>query len=188
MVSKNYASKTAMWLLLVTDAMTFAGFLIAYGVYRVMHQWPSPKEHLGIALSSLATFILICSSVSMVFSIDACKNKDKDNMLFWLLITILGGCIFLGIQAYEYTHLIHNGMTFTQFTQGVPLFSTTFFLITGFHGLHVFIGTIYLLVLYILGFQGSCDNGRYEALEVAGLFWHFVDLVWILVFTFIYLL
>ena len=153
MVSKNYASKTAMWFLLVTDAMTFAGFLIAYAVYRVMHAWPSPKEHLGIALSSFATFILICSSVSMVFSIDACKEKNKEGMLFWLLLTILGGFSFLGIQVYEYTHLIHNGMTFTTFAHGIPLFSTTFFLITGFHGLHVLIGTIYLFILYILAFS-----------------------------------
>jgi heme/copper-type cytochrome/quinol oxidase subunit 3 len=143
---------------------------------------------LGIALSGIATFILICSSVSMVFSIDACKQKDRKGMLNWLMVTIVGGVIFLGIQAYEYTHLVSLGLTLTSFTHGTSLFGSTFYMVTGFHGLHVLSGVIYLICQYKLAYEGKYDNGNYQQLEILGLFWHFVDLVWILVFTFIYLL
>jgi cytochrome c oxidase subunit 3 len=180
--------KIAMWIFLVTDAMSFSGFLIAYAVLRSVKNWPDPATHLGVALSGIATFILVCSSVSMVFSIDACKNKDRSAMLNWLALTILGGVIFLGIQAYEYTHLVHQGITLAHFSKGISLFSSTFYLITGFHGLHVLSGVIYLCCIYREAYLGHYDNGDYNNLEIVGLFWHFVDLVWILVFTFIYLI
>ena len=124
----------------------------------------------------------------MVLSIDACKMKDRQAMLKWLGITIGGGIIFLGIQVYEYTHLVHQGLTLTSFVKGNNLFGSTFYMITGFHGLHVLSGVIYLICQFNLAYQGKYDNGDYNNLEIVGLFWHFVDLVWILVFTFIYLL
>ena len=185
---KASIGKLAMWIFLVTDAMSFSGFLLAYAVLRSTMDWPVPADHLGINLSGFATFILICSSVSMVLSIDGCKNKDRKAMLNWLLVTIGGGVIFLGIQAYEYTHLVHMGMTLSKFLHGNNLFSSTFYIITGFHGLHVLTGVIYLICEYRLALKGNYDNGNYDRLEILGLFWHFVDLVWILVFTFIYLL
>ena len=180
--------KLAMWIFLVTDAMSFSGFLLAYGVLRSTMNWPVPSDHLGINLSGFATFILICSSVSMVLSIDSCKNKDRKGMLNWLLVTITGGVIFLGIQVYEYSHLVHMGITLTKFVHGNNLFGSTFYIITGFHGLHVLTGVIYLICEYRFALSGRYDNGNYDRLEILGLFWHFVDLVWILVFTFIYLL
>ncbi len=180
--------KLGMWIFLVTDAMSFSGFLIAYAVLRSKLDWPNPSEHLGITLSGIATFLLICSSVSMVLSIDACKARDRKNMLNWLLVTIAGGAIFLGIQAYEYTHLVHQGITLSSFKHGTSLFGSTFYLITGFHGLHVATGVGYLICEYLNARKGHYDNGDYNRLEILGLFWHFVDLVWILVFTFIYLL
>ncbi|MBL7665598.1 MAG: heme-copper oxidase subunit III [Bacteriovoracaceae bacterium] len=185
---KATPGKIAMWIFLITDAMSFSGFLLAYAVLRATKEWPTPAEHLGIGLSGFATFILICSSVSMVLSIDACKNKDRKGMLNWLLATIIGGACFLGIQVYEYTHLVHNGLTLSHFVNGNNLFGSTFYMVTGFHGLHVFSGVVYLICMYKMAFEGHFDNGEYHFLEVAGLFWHFVDLVWILVFTFIYLL
>ena len=185
---KASIGKIAMWIFLVTDAMSFSGFLLAYAVLRSTMEWPNPAEHLGIGLSAFATFILICSSVSMVLSIDACKGKNREGMLKWLLITIIGGAFFLGIQAYEYTHLVHQGITFSSFTSGTDLFGSTFYIVTGFHGLHVLTGVIYLICEYFMAKRGDYDNGDYNRLEIAGLFWHFVDLVWILVFTFIYLL
>jgi heme/copper-type cytochrome/quinol oxidase subunit 3 len=187
---KASPGKIGMWLFLVTDAMSFSGFLIAYAVLRATRAWPNPSEALGgVGLSGFMTFLLICSSVSMVMAIDSCKRKHRKHMLNWLLATILGGAAFLGIQVYEYTHLIgHLGMSFNSYAQGDALFSSTFFAITGFHGLHVFSGVIYLIVMYILAYRGDFDNGDYNMLEIAGLFWHFVDLVWILVFTFVYLL
>jgi cytochrome c oxidase subunit 3 len=126
--------------------------------------------------------------VSMVLSIEACKLKNRKNMLNWLLVTIIGGAAFLGIQAYEYTHLVSQGIKLAYFVDGTSLFGSTFYLVTGFHGLHVLTGVIYLICMYREAKRGDFDQGDYNRLEIAGLFWHFVDLVWILVFTFIYLL
>lgn len=182
--------KVGMWLFLVTDAMSFSGFLIAYAVLRATQDWPNVIEALGgVELSAFMTFLLICSSVSMVFAIEACKFKERQKMLFWLGATILGGAIFLGLQVYEYQHLVHDrGMTLSSFAHGNDLFATTFYMVTGFHGLHVFSGVVYLICLFVAAYQGKYDHGNHNQLEIGGLFWHFVDLVWILVFTFIYLL
>ncbi len=185
--------KIGMWLFLGTDAMSFSGLLIAYAVLRASKPWPNPVEALGgVELSAFMTFILICSSVSMVLSIDACKMGDRKKMQKWLLVTILGGVAFLGIQYYEYSHLIKDlGLTLSPWTFNGEIynhFGSTFYAITGFHGLHVLTGVIYLIAMYGISRTGRFDNGNYHQLEIAGLFWHFVDLVWILVFTFIYLL
>ncbi len=192
---KASPGKIGMWLFLGTDAMSFSGLLLAYGILRATKPWPNPVEALGgVELSGFMTFLLICSSVSMVLSIDACKNRDRKGMLNWLLATIAGGTIFLLIQAYEYHHLMSEmGMTFNTYTYpdgtvGQGLFSSTFFAITGFHGMHVFSGVMYLCFIYAQALKGKFDNGDYNQLELVGLFWHFVDLVWILVFTFVYLL
>lgn len=188
---KATPGKIGMWLFLVTDAMAFSGFLIAYGVLRATSSnWPVPAKALGgVGLSGFMTFILICSSVSMVLTVDACKQKSRKAMLKWLLATIIGGTTFLGIQAYEYTHLVrHLGMGFATYAHGPSLFASTFFSITGFHGLHVLSGVIYLVALFFKARRGDFDHGNFNQLEIAGLFWHFVDLVWILVFTFVYLL
>lgn len=185
---KASIGKIAMWIFLVTDAMSFSGFLLAYAVLRSTLEWPNPADHLGIGLSGFATFILVCSSVSMVLSIDACKHKNRQGMLNWLLATISGGVVFLGIQVYEYYHLIGQGLTLSSFSDGTSLFGSTFYIVTGFHGLHVLTGVIYLICEYLMANRGDYDDGNYNRLEILGLFWHFVDLVWILVFTFIYLL
>jgi heme/copper-type cytochrome/quinol oxidase subunit 3 len=187
---KASPGKIGMWLFLVTDAMSFSGFLIAYGVLRATRDWPVPSKALGgVNLSGFMTFLLICSSVSMVMAIDACKQKNRDGMLKWLAFTIFGGASFLGIQMFEYHHLITElGLSFNSYAHGNGLFASTFFSITGFHGLHVFSGVVYLIVMFIKAYKGHFDNGDYNMLEIAGLFWHFVDLVWILVFTFVYLL
>jgi heme/copper-type cytochrome/quinol oxidase subunit 3 len=188
--AKATPGKIGMWLFLATDGMSFSGFLISYGVLRSSREWPNPSVALGgVGLSGFMTFLLICSSVSMVLAIDNCKRRNRQGMLNWLLATIVGGAAFLGIQAYEYYHLSHAmGMTFSSYAHGDALFSSTFYAITGFHGLHVLSGVIYLIVMYIHARRGDFDKGDYNQLEIAGLFWHFVDLVWILVFTFIYLL
>lgn len=190
---KASPGKIGMWLFLTTDAMSFSGLLIGYAVLRATKPWPVPSEALGgVELSGIMTFILICSSVSMVLSIDACKAGNREKMLKWLAFTIAGGMIFLGIQVYEYTHLIHGlGLSLSPWTHnGVVYnhFGSTFFAVTGFHGLHVFSGVLYLMSMYANGLKGRFDHGQYNQLEIAGLFWHFVDLVWILVFTFVYLL
>ena len=178
-----------MWFFLVTDAMTFAGLLIGYGILRARNpQWPDPSAVLGIGMSAGMTFLLICSSVSMVIAQSYGEVKQPKKMLFWLLLTALGGATFLGLQAYEYSHLFHKGMVFADFIGGPPQFSNTFFIVTGFHGFHVFSGVVYLLIMALRTAMGKYDNGDVNHVEMAGLFWHFVDLVWILVFTFMYLI
>ncbi|MCB9060296.1 MAG: cytochrome c oxidase subunit 3 [Halobacteriovoraceae bacterium] len=186
---KASPGKIGMWIFLGTDGLSFSGLLIAYAVLRISKPWPNPIEALGgVGLSGFMTFLLICSSVSMVLSIDACKHRDKKGMITWLIATIAGGASFLAIQAYEYIHLHHSGVTFNHFVGGQHLFGATFYSITGFHGLHVFTGVMYLCFMLKKALAGDFDHGNHNQLEIAGLFWHFVDLVWILVFTFVYLL
>jgi len=181
--------KLGMWIYLVTDAMTFAGFLIAYALLRIRNpQWPHPADHLGIALSAFATFVLICSSVTMVLAQNEGEQKKSKSMAKYLAFTVLGGVIFLAIQAYEYTHLFHMGLSLSDFLHGPPQFASTFFIVTGFHGLHVLTGVIYLSIILARTLAGKYDNGNVNQVEICGLFWHFVDLIWILVFTFIYLI
>lgn len=182
--------KVGMWMFLVTDAMSFAGLLITHAVLKAQNPtWPVAEHHLGIALSAFATFLLICSSVTMVLAQNAGEAKQPKKMLKLLLWTAFGGIIFLGIQAYEYTHLAHTqGMNFSEFFFGPSQFSSTFFSVTGFHGFHVFTGVCYLLAIAYRTWRGHYDNGNVNEVEICGLFWHFVDLVWILVFTFIYLI
>lgn len=182
--------KVGMWMFLVTDALTFSGLLLGYGILRAKTpDWPVPSEYLGIFLSSIATFLLICSSVTMVLAQAEGEQRRPKAMLKYLLMTALGGAIFLCIQAYEYNHLAHSaGMTFAEFLHGPPQFASSFFIITGFHGAHVFSGVVYLLYIAVLTARGKFDDGNVNLVEICGLFWHFVDLVWILVFTLIYLI
>lgn len=187
--------KVAMWLFIAQDGMSFGGLLLAYAILRITAvEWPVPEALLGINLTAIATFILICSSVSMVLAVDAAKNRDQGGLVKWLLFTIAGGVAFLGIQYYEYTHLYSIGIKLTETVhEGVthnPLFGATFYAVTGFHGLHVLSGVIYLLCILKKATTGAYTQGgiSYSPVELVGLFWHFVDLVWILVFTFIYLL
>jgi heme/copper-type cytochrome/quinol oxidase subunit 3 len=177
--------KLAMWLFLISDALTFGALLAVYGTLRMGNpSWPTPADHLGIPLTALNTFILICSSVTMVKALSAVRHGDQKKFQQFLIGTIIGGSIFLGIQAYEYTHLItHQGMALRK-----DLFSATFFMITGFHGMHVFGGVVYLFVILMQARRGIYTAHNNERVEIAGLYWHFVDLVWILVFTFVYLI
>jgi heme/copper-type cytochrome/quinol oxidase subunit 3 len=181
--------KLGMWIFLAGDAMGFGTLLAAYGAARFgSADWPNPAERLGITLTAFMTFLLICSSVTMVKALEALKESDLQRARRFLLLTALGGAIFLGLQAYEWTHLIQGGLKIFGNPWGATLFGASFFIITGFHGLHVTGGVIYLLV--ILSVVGRIRDMRYNYMvtEIAGLYWHFVDLVWIMVFTFVYLL
>ncbi|MBI2177079.1 MAG: cytochrome c oxidase subunit 3 [Candidatus Tectomicrobia bacterium] len=181
--------KLGMWVFLAGDAMSFGILLAGYAVMRSKSpNWPVPANVLGIGLTAFMTFLLICSSVTMVKGLDAIKRGDPKGLVKFLGMTVLGGLIFLGLQAYEWTHLIHEGLGLTQNKWGAALFGTTFFMITGFHGMHVTGGVIYLSAIAWQGSKGAYSAHRYNAVEIVGLYWHFVDLVWILVFTFVYLL
>jgi heme/copper-type cytochrome/quinol oxidase subunit 3 len=131
------------------------------------------------------TFLLICSSVTMVKGLSAVKRGDMKWGTIHLLLTMGGGIVFLGLQAYEWSHLIHEGMLLTGNPWGSPLFGPTFYITTGFHGLHVTGGVLYLALTVLMLRTGKWGANE---VEITGLYWHFVDLIWILVFTFIYLL
>ena len=181
--------KLGMWIFLAADAMSFGALLAGYGALRFgSTDWPVPARVLGIGLTAFMTFLLICSSVTMVLALAAIQRGDQRGLRTFLSLTILGGVMFLGMQAYEWTHLIHRGLTLTGNPFGAALFGTTFFIITGFHGAHVTGGVIYLSCYLVGALLGRVTQGNANAIEIAALYWHFVDLVWILVFTFVYLL
>ena len=181
--------KLGMWIFLVGDAMSFGTLLAAYGAMRYSSgDWPIPADVLGVTLSSFMTFLLICSSVTMVKGLEAAQKNDLDGFLRFIGLTVFGGVIFLALQAYEWMHFIQGGLGFAANPWGSPLFSTTFYVITGFHGMHVTGGVIYLLCIWYKGRNGAYCGENASHVEIAGLYWHFVDLVWIMVFTFIYLL
>lgn len=176
--------KLMMWIFLCSDAMSFAGLLAAYGAVRLgSSDWPNPAQILDVPLTAINTFILICSSVTMVKALSVIKHGNKSGMLLWLAGTILGGATFLGVQAYEWTHLIHEGLSV-----GGSLFGATFFVLTGFHGCHVLSGVIYLGCILSAAARGRYTVHNWNSVEIVGLYWHFVDLIWILVFTFVYLI
>lgn len=190
---KATGGKIAMWIFLLSDAMSFGGLLLGYAIIRSRQPgWPDPTKYLGINFTAVMTFLLICSSVSMVLALAAAHEHNRKQTLMWLGFTILGGLAFLGGQVYEYTHLYHDGVTLSGTAlaarDGIPpAFASTFFVITGFHGMHVTAGVIYLITIFIRTAMGKYDHNA-NPIELCGLFWHFVDLVWILVFTFVYLI
>jgi cytochrome c oxidase subunit 3 len=178
--------KVMMWLFLVSDTLTFAGLLMGYGAMRLsLGTWPKQSDIFHLWLVGLMTFILICSSATMAVAVAAAARGEKRTVLRFLLLTALGGLTFLGMQVYEWTNFIREGARLFENPWGVPQFSATFFMITGFHGGHVTVGVLYLLVTALRWRRGSI---RPESVEIAGLYWHFVDLVWVFIFTLLYLL
>ena len=181
--------KLGMWIFLAGDAVGFGTLLAAYGGMRATSaDWPDPYVVLGINLTAAMTFLLICSSVTMVKALEWLGKGDRGKAKMFLFFTALGGAIFVGLQAYEWTHLIHRGLHIDGNPWGAALFGTSFFIITGFHGMHVTGGVIYLLAILGVVSRRPDAAASYNAVEIVGLYWHFVDLVWIMVFTFMYLL
>jgi cytochrome c oxidase subunit 3 len=206
--------KTMMWFFLVSDALTFGAFLVGLGFarFKYANEWPLGEEVfqalplLGdgfpLVYVALMTFILIISSVTMVLAVEAGHRSDKKGVIKWLFLTVIGGVFFLSSQAWEWSHFIHGteaGKTLTDGTvvhganmvvneYGPQLYANFFFFVTGFHGFHVFSGVILNLVILIMVIRGVFEQRKhYEMVEKAGLYWHFVDLVWVFVFTFYYL-
>jgi cytochrome c oxidase subunit 3 len=177
--------KLGMWVFLAADAMSFGGLLAGYGALRYGDPgWPRPSSILGIQLTALMTFLLICSSVTMVEALASIRQGNQAGLKKFLALTILGGVIFLGLQAFEWNKLIfHEGQSITRNN-----FGATFFILTGFHGCHVFSGVVYLTCILVRALGGGYTAHSNNSVEIVALYWHFVDLIWILVFTFVYLL
>jgi len=179
---------------------------------NVFTHFPFIEQHLPLAYVGLMTFILIMSSVTMVLAVEAGHRNDKQKVILWMFWTIVGGATFVGSQAWEWYHFIVGtetgalrhvwsqelgtyveqtvyGANMTVNEYGVPQFANYFFFITGFHGFHVFSGVVINFIIFLNVLKGTYEKrGHYEMVEKVGLYWHFVDLVWVFVFTFFYLL
>lgn len=176
--------KLAMWLFIASESMFFGALIATYLVYEGRSLvGPYPDDILDIPLTSVSTFILLMSSLTMVLAHSACVRRDMRAARISLGITIAMGLTFLGIQVYEYTHFIQSGLNLS-----VNLFGSTFFILTGVHGVHIAFGVIWLIALLIHTWRPLHWERRTLDFEIAGLYWHFVDIVWIVVFTVVYLM
>lgn len=178
--------KLMMWIFIITDALLFAGLLVGYGFMRIVNgNWPDQETVFNMNYITLMTFTLITSSATMASAVGAAQAERKPHVTGFLWATILGGLAFLGMQAYEWSHFIHEGARLASNPWGPPQFSASFFVVTGFHGMHVLTGVTILVVVAL-----RSALGRYSAqgVEIAGLYWHFVDLVWVFVFALYYLI
>ena len=175
-----------MWSFIITDGLLFAGFLGGYGYARTMSiVWPEPATVFTLPFIAAMTFVLISSSATMASAVWSAQHGERRAAVRYVWLTLAGAVLFLGMQAYEWTHLIEAGATLTRNPWGDPLFGAYFFVTTGFHGTHVLIGGV---VLGVLGINLAGGRSTTENVEMAGLYWHFVDLVWVFIFTFFYLL
>jgi len=180
--------KMFMWWFIVTDALLFASFLASYGFNRLASaSWPDQSEVFHMDFIAAMTFVLITSSATMATAVAASRRGDSRIALRFLLLTIVGGVCFLGMQAYEWSMIIGEGarIDYSPWSPGEPGFVSFFFLITGFHGTHVLIGAIVLACVAIKARRGKATADGYE---LSGLYWHFVDLVWVFVFGCFYLI
>ncbi len=187
-----YTQKVGMWVFLCSEVMFFAGLIGSYVVLRfgASSSWAEPNEVLNVTVTAINTFILICSSVTMVKAFAAAEAGDQKGIKTYLLATTALGALFLGVQVYEYYELIfHQSWAGSHgFTPQAGLYGATFFTMTGFHGFHVLLGVICLGWATIRAYQGHWGADNTHGLEVLGLYWHFVDLVWIILFTIVYLI
>jgi cytochrome c oxidase subunit 3 len=191
--------KFMMWIFLVSDTFIFSCFLVGYMTVRmsVTQPWPYPSEvfaltlfghNIPLILIAIMTFILITSSGTMALAVRFAHFRDKKRIFQLMVITALFGASFVGMQAFEWSKLIfQEGIRPWHNDFGAPQFGSIFFMITGFHGLHVSIGVIYLLTIATKILKGHYDKTDFEIVEIAGLYWHFVDLVWVFIFAFFYL-
>jgi cytochrome c oxidase subunit 3 len=191
--------KTMMWIFLLSDTFIFSCFLIGYMTVRMTttEPWPLTSEvfaltiagnHIPLLLIAIMTFILITSSGTMALAVNFGYRRDKNTTAILMFITALLGASFVGMQAFEWSKLIGEGVRPWGNPMGAPQFGSVFFMVTGFHGLHVSIGVIYLLTVATKVLKGDYERkGNYEIVEITGLYWHFVDLVWVFIFAFFYL-
>jgi heme/copper-type cytochrome/quinol oxidase subunit 3 len=175
--------KLAFWTFIGSECLLFGTLITTYLVYHGKSVSGPTTEILNIPLTSVSTFVLLMSSLAMVLALAAVSRGDALFARIWLAATALLGSMFLGFQVYEFNHFVHEGLTLQ-----TSLFGSTFFVLTGFHGGHVFVGVLWLLTLLVRSFQGKLGSDKALQVEIAGLYWHFVDVVWIVIFTVVYLL
>tara|TARA_B100001245_G_scaffold199630_1_gene159242 strand:- start:868 stop:1512 length:645 start_codon:yes stop_codon:yes gene_type:complete len=176
--------KLLMWAFLGSDVMFFGAFIATYLVYRGKSLvGPYPSEVLNIPITTVSTFVLLMSSLAMVLALHYVKEGEKNKGTLWILVVVVLGAIFMGFQFVEFREFAHLGLT-----PRTNIFGTTFFILTGIHGAHVTIGVIWMAFLAYSSNNGALRADNALDLEIAGLYWHFVDIVWIVIFTVIYLI
>jgi heme/copper-type cytochrome/quinol oxidase subunit 3 len=177
-------TKLAMWLFLASDCLLFGALISTYVLYRGSSLvGPHPGDVFDIPYTSVSSFVLLASSLTMVLALAAIQRGEVGRMRVWLLATALLGMTFVGGQVYEFTSFYREGLTLS-----TNLFGTTFYVLTGFHGTHVGVGILMLLSLVSMSFTGRITPRDTMAVELVGLYWHFVDIVWIVIFTVVYLI
>jgi cytochrome c oxidase subunit 3 len=200
--------KAMMWIFLLSDTFIFGCFLLAYMTARMSTTvaWPNPSEvfaltiggrEIPLILIAIMTFVLISSSGTMAMAVNFGYRHDRRKTAALMLATAVLGATFVGMQVFEWTKLIHEGVRPWENPWGAAQFGSSFFMITGFHGTHVSIGVLFLLIMARKVWRGDFDQerrgfftsrkGNYEIVEITGLYWHFVDLVWVFIFAFFYL-
>jgi heme/copper-type cytochrome/quinol oxidase subunit 3 len=177
-------NKLAMWLFLGSECLLFGGLISTYMLYRGRSQnGPRPETIYDIPFTSVSSFVLLMSSLTMVLAVSAAHRGDNRRTRLWLTTTALLGATFVGGQVYEFTAFYREGLGFT-----TNLFGSSFYTLTGFHGAHVTVGIIMLMSLVVITFRGRITGSKAEVIELIGLYWHFVDIVWIVIFTLVYLI
>ncbi|MGF6486826.1 heme-copper oxidase subunit III family protein [Pseudomonas frederiksbergensis] len=191
--------KAMMWIFLLSDTFIFTCFLTGYMSVRmtITTAWPNPSEVFALTIGGQAipliliaimTFVLISSSGTMAMAVNFAYRRERAKTAALMLATAALGVTFVGMQAFEWTKLIAEGVRPWGNPMGAAQFGASFFMITGFHGLHVSIGAIYLSIVALKVMRGDYErSGSYQNVEIAGLYWHFVDLVWVFIFAFFYL-
>ena len=173
-----------MWAFLGSDVMFFGAFISTYLVYRGRSlNGPYPSEILNIPITSVSTFVLLMSSLAMVLALHYVREGEKNKGTLWILGVVLLGSVFIGFQIVEFNEFVHEGLT-----PRTNIFGTTFFILTGIHGAHVTIGVLWMAFLAYGSHKQTLRPDNALDLEIAGLYWHFVDIVWIVIFTVIYLI
>jgi cytochrome c oxidase subunit 3/cytochrome o ubiquinol oxidase subunit 3 len=176
--------KLAMWAFLGSECLLFGALISTYFLYRGRSvSGPTPKDIYDIPYTSVSSFVLLMSSLTMVLALSAIQRGDHQRLRIWLTATALLGASFIAGQIYEFTAFIREGLTIK-----TNLFGSSFFVLTGFHGVHVTLGIVMLLSLVGLSKRGALPQSKSEVVEIAGLYWHFVDIVWIVIFTVVYLI
>lgn len=200
-----YNEKLGMWVFLGSEVMFFTALIGSYIILRVgaPEAWADPNEILAVPITAVNTFLLICSSVTMVKAFASVQEDNKEALKWWLVATLIIGTAFVGVQMYEYTQLVHEGFVPSGYVPGselaeraahgelpasVGIYGSTFYTMTGFHGFHVTMGVICMSFVTWKAFRGKYSAADHRGVEVIGLYWHFVDLVWIVLFTIVYLI
>ena len=177
-------TKLAMWLFLGSECLLFGGLISTYMLYRNRHSEDvGPDQLWDIPFTSASSFVLLMSSLTMVLAVSAANRKDDRNTKLWLIITAVLGGLFVSGQVYEFTTFYREGLGYTE-----SLFASSFYTLTGFHGVHVSVGIIMLMATMGMIAKNKISGDKAETVEMVGLYWHFVDVVWIIIFTLVYLI